>query len=47
MGEVSGKRFARERFVAGLKGKEVIAPICYQGTMESASLHTADKKFWF
>ena len=27
--EVSGKRFARDSFVAGLKGKEVIAPICY------------------
>ena len=35
MGEVSGKRFARESFVAGLKGKEVIAPICYQGTMDN------------
>ncbi len=34
-GELSGKRYARESFVAGLLGKEVIAPICYQGTMET------------
>ena len=35
MSEVSGKRFARESFIASLKGKEVIAPICYQGTMDN------------
>jgi transposase len=35
MGEVSGKRFARESFVAGLCGQKVLAPLCYQGTCNS------------
>ncbi len=34
IGERSGKRFARESFVAGLIHKTLVAPICYQGTME-------------
>lgn len=36
MGEVSGKRFARESFVAGLCGKEVLAPLCYSGTCNTS-----------
>ena len=35
LGEKSGRRFARESFVAGLKGKEIISPFCYQGTMNT------------
>lgn len=35
MGEVSGKRFARESFVAGLCAQKVLAPFCYQGTCNS------------
>lgn len=35
MGEVSGKRFARESFVAGLCAQKVLAPFCYQGTRNS------------
>ena len=31
--EKSGKIFARESFVAGLHKNNVVAPICYQGTM--------------
>jgi transposase len=31
-GEISGRRFARESFVAGLCGGEILAPFCYQGT---------------
>ena len=30
MGNISGKRYARESFVAGFLGKEVIDPTCYQ-----------------
>ena len=35
LGEKSGRRFARESFVAGLKNKKTIAPFCYNGTMDS------------
>lgn len=35
IGEKSGRRFARESFIAGLKNKQVIAPFCYQGTMNT------------
>ncbi|MGE3920219.1 MAG: transposase [Gammaproteobacteria bacterium] len=31
----SGKRFARESFIAGLKNKHFISPFCYQGTMDT------------
>lgn len=34
-GEKSGRRFARESFVAGLKNQKTIAPFCYSGTMDS------------
>lgn len=32
IGAVSGKRFARESFVAALCNREILAPFCYQGT---------------
>ena len=32
IGEISGKRYARESFVAALCGKDVLAPLCYQGS---------------
>lgn len=35
LGERSGKRFARESFIAGYKSKKHIAPFCYQGTMNT------------
>lgn len=35
IGERAGKRFARESFVAGLVNKNIVAPLCYQGTMDS------------
>ena len=35
IGEVSGKRYARERFVAALVNKKIIAPLCYQGTCDT------------
>lgn len=31
-GDISGKHFARENFIAGICDKEIIAPFCYQGT---------------
>lgn len=34
-GETSGKRYARESFVAGIKSNKFIAPFCYQGTCDS------------
>lgn len=35
LGEVSGKRYARESFVAALVNKKIIAPMCYQGTCDT------------
>lgn len=35
IGERAGKRFARESFVAGLMNKKIVAPFCYQGTMDN------------
>jgi transposase len=31
-GEVSGRRFARESFIAAKRGKKILAPFCFQGT---------------
>lgn len=35
IGEVSGKRYARESFVAGLNEGQIIAPFCYKGTCDT------------
>ena len=35
-GEISGRRFMRESFIAGKCGKEILAPFCYQGTCNTA-----------
>ncbi|WP_392536356.1 hypothetical protein [Legionella sp. 227] len=32
IGDVSGKRFARESFIDGLRANQVDAPLCYDGT---------------
>jgi transposase len=45
MGEVSGKRYARESFVAALCGKTVLAPMCYQGTCDTALFNMWVKEF--
>ncbi len=34
-GEVSGKRYARESFIAGLNNGQIIAPFCYKGTCDT------------
>lgn len=31
-GEISGKRYDRESFIAGKSGKQIIAPMCFKGT---------------
>ncbi len=31
-GEISGRRYARESFVAAKRGPEILAPFCFQGT---------------
>lgn len=40
-GDVPGKRYARESFVAGLCNGKVLAPFCYEGTC-----HTELFNFW-
>jgi len=35
LGDVSGKRYARESFIAGLVANKIIAPLCYQGTCDA------------
>ncbi len=40
-GEISGKRYARESFVAAKCGSEILAPFCFQGTC-----HTDLFNFW-
>lgn len=35
IGEVSGKRYARESFVAALSVGQIIAPLCYTGTCDT------------
>ena len=36
VGSVSGKRYARESFIAGQLKNKIIAPLCYTGTCDSA-----------
>ena len=35
VGEISGRRYTRESFVAALHQKKIIAPFCYKGTCDS------------
>jgi isftu1 transposase len=35
IGEISGKRYARESFIAGQIQNKIIAPFCYTGTCDS------------
>jgi transposase len=39
-GEVSGKRYARESFVAALCNKEILAPMCFTGTCNTEVFNT-------
>ena len=40
MGEVSGQRFVRESFVAGLYKGKFLAPMCFQGTCNTELFNT-------
>jgi transposase len=35
-GEISGKRFDRESFIAAKVGDKILAPLCYKGTCNTA-----------
>lgn len=35
IGEISGKRYARESFIAGYLQNRVISPLCYTGTCDT------------
>ncbi|MCH9715941.1 MAG: IS630 family transposase [Gammaproteobacteria bacterium] len=35
IGEISGRRYARESFIAGLVSNQVVAPLCYTGTCDT------------
>ena len=39
-GEVSGKKYARESFIAGKNGSKIIAPMCFYGTCNTAVFNT-------
>ncbi|MDF1645539.1 MAG: IS630 family transposase [Legionellaceae bacterium] len=34
-GEISGRRYARESFIAGLVSNKIVAPLCYTGTCDT------------
>lgn len=42
--EISGKRYFRESFIAGILRNKIIAPFCYQGTCNSALFNIWLKK---
>ena len=39
-GEVSGKRYARESFIAAKRGSQIIAPFCFIGTCDTLLFNT-------
>lgn len=43
-GEISGKRFHRTSFIAGKRGKEIIAAMIYEGTCDTLLFETWLKK---
>lgn len=44
-GEISGKRFGRESFVAAKCGSEILAPFCFQGTCNTDLFNLWIEKF--
>ena len=44
-GDLSGKRFARESFVAAKCGSQILAPLCYQGTCDTILFNTWVERF--
>ena len=45
IGEISGKRFCRESFVAGKCATKIIAPMCFQGTCNTLLFDSWIKNF--
>lgn len=39
-GEISGKKYGRESFIAGKIGERIIAPFCYKGTCNTQVVNT-------
>ena len=39
-GEISGKKYERESFIAGKIGSKIIAPFCFKGTCNTAVFNT-------
>ncbi len=40
MGEISGKRFARQSVIAGLFKGKLLAPMCFEGTCDTSLFNT-------
>jgi transposase len=39
-GDIKGKKYARESFIAGKVGSKIIAPFCFKGTCNTAVFNT-------
>jgi transposase len=44
-GEISGKRYARESFIAAKCGSKILAPFCFQGTCNTELFNLWVEKF--
>lgn len=44
-GAISGMRYTRESFIAGLQGNQLLAPFCYQGTCDTSLFNMWIKDF--
>lgn len=45
IGEISGRRYTRESFIAGLGSNKLIAPLCYTGTCDTILFNFWIKNF--
>jgi hypothetical protein len=45
IGEISGKRYARESFIAAQCGLQIMAPLCFQGTCDTGLFNFWVEKF--
>jgi hypothetical protein len=44
-GAISGKRFARESFIAAKCGSKILAPLCFQGTCNTMLFNAWVERF--
>ncbi len=44
-GEISGRRYDRESFIAGKTGNEIIAPMCFKGTRNTELFNSWESSF--